>query len=114
MGGIDICPLCTKKAVEAFYKKKANDRVINMAEKMQDSRLWTPEQVLDDVKKEIASGEIKAKMLMVIYLDEDDDHYSPGFTQAGMRVSQIVSLCEAVKTLALQQMGLIADPLDRE
>ncbi|OEU65363.1 MAG: hypothetical protein BA863_01810 [Desulfovibrio sp. S3730MH75] len=46
------------------------------------------------------------KKLLVLALDEGDgSEYSISFIQSGMRMSQCLALCEAAKTLFLDEMG---------
>ena len=87
----------------------SEDNVVSLAEEAHDSRMWTPEQVLELALKDVQSGRITSKKLMVVYADDQDEGYHAGFIQSGLSMSQTVALCEVIKTMCLQQMGYIRD-----
>lgn len=86
----------------------SNDNIINMANATGDGTLQSPKHALEDALKSIGEhGAFKSgKKLLILALDEGDgDEYSISFIQAGMRMSQCVALCEAAKTVFLDEMG---------
>jgi glucan biosynthesis protein len=85
-----------------------NDDVISMANKMNDGSFHTPKQALEEAISEIGkSGAFKeGKKVLVLALD-DNGGYNISFIQAGMKMSECVSLCEVAKTLFLGEMDYI-------
>lgn len=84
------------------------DKVISMALKHEDGTLWSPEdalkQALDDIGKNGAFKE--GKKILIIGLDTDNQ-YDISFIQAGMSMSECLTLCEVAKTAFLKEMGYI-------
>jgi hypothetical protein len=85
----------------------SND-IINLANKTNDGTKQSPEQALstalDDLGKYGAFE--KGKKLLILALD-DTDGYSVSFIQAGMKMSECLTLCEVAKTLFLSEMEYI-------
>jgi hypothetical protein len=82
-----------------------------MANKLSDGTLQSPEQALQEAMKDIGQrGAFKSgKKLLILALDEgeNNDQYHVSFIQAGMKMSQCLTLCEVAKTLFLDQMGYL-------
>jgi len=87
----------------------SDDNVISMADKTQNGTLQSPEQALQDALKDIGKhGAFKnGKKLLILALDDDDGQYSVSFIQAGMKMSQCLTLCEVAKTKFLAEMGYL-------
>lgn len=87
----------------------SDDNVVSMANALCDGTLQTPEQALQDALKDIGQrGAFKhGKKLLILALDEGEqgDKYEISFIQAGMKMSQCVSLCEVAKSLFLSEMN---------
>lgn len=87
------------------------DKVISMATAANNGKLRTPEQALqsalDDIGKRGAFKDGKKLLIMALDTGEDDDEYSISFVQAGMKMSECLTLCEVGKTLFLDEMGYI-------
>jgi len=86
-------------------------KVISLSEKTNNGSMWSPEdclrQCLDDIGKR---GALKGgKKLLVLSLDDSDGNYSTSFVQAGMSMSQCLTLCEVAKTTFLKEMKYIPD-----
>jgi hypothetical protein len=65
----------------------------------------TPEMALIDATQELASGELQCDKLLIIGLDTRDESYSIRSYNSGLRNSEILALCEAVKADTLRRMG---------
>ena len=90
-------------------KIMSDDKVVSMAEKMDDARLWTPKQALEDALNDIGvRGAFEnGKKILIIALDESDGQYETNYIQAGMSSSECVALCEIAKTIFLREMNYI-------
>lgn len=86
------------------------EKIISMAEKADDAAFQSPEQTLEISLNDIGKyGAFKnGKKLLVLCLDESEGNYSISFNQAGMKMSECVSLCEVAKIIFLEQMGYIS------
>lgn len=86
------------------------DNVINLSKITGDAAMQSPKQALEDALEEIESNEIggfkDCKKLMVLALN-DDDQYTVSFIQAGMKMSQCLTMCEVAKTIFLNEMGYL-------
>lgn len=79
--------------------------VKSMCEHSNNGCLRSPVEALDSAKEEYSLGNIKGKKVLILCLDDDEDQYSVSFIQAGMKMSQCVSLCEIAKDLFKEEMG---------
>ena len=75
-------------------------KMINLATELQDGTKQSPETCLrdcleNDIGKERAFK--SAKKLIIIALDDTEGQYDTSWNQAGMKVSEIISLLETVK-----------------
>ena len=87
-----------------------DDKVISMAEKMDDALLWSPKQALEDALSDVGvrGGAFKdCKKILILALDETDGQYHINYIQAGMKSSECMALCEASKTIFLREMNYI-------
>ena len=76
---------------------------ISMAEKLRDGTLWSIEQMLRDlVDDKERLGEYNKAVVLLL---NDDGGYSVGFSQAGMKMSECVALCEIGKDRFKEEMG---------
>lgn len=78
-----------------------------MAHAKADSTYWSPEQMLEDALAQVRRGERRGRKAVVIFLDESDDSYNVGWTQAGMKCSEMVGLAEVFKVDVLNEMGYV-------
>ncbi len=79
--------------------------VVSLADKYNNGTLHSPEQALNDALKCLGEdGAFKeGKKLLILALD-DTDGFNVSFIQAGMKMSECISLCEVSKTLFLSEM----------
>jgi len=86
-------------------------KVSSMAEFSGDGTKQTIKQALESALEEV--GERGAfehgKKILILALEEGDnkDLYKISFVQAGMKMSECLTLCEVAKTLFLDEMGYI-------
>ena len=84
-------------------------KVLSMADAARDGTLQTPKQALEAAIDEIGKrGAFEnGKKLLIIALDEggNKDMYRISFVQAGMKMSECLTLCEVAKTLFLDELG---------
>jgi len=86
------------------------DNIISMSKKTGDAGMSSPREVLEDALIEVEKKESGAfkncNKLLVLALD-DNDQYLVTFMQAGMKMSQCLTLCEVAKTVFLTEMGYL-------
>lgn len=81
-------------------------KVVRMADCTGNNTHVSPERLLEETLELVREGEIKSKRLVVLFLDTEDDAYDVRIRMAGgVRWSEIVSLVEVVKKIALSAMG---------
>jgi len=83
----------------------SKDKVISLAERFEDATKWSVEDMLLDALERVRSGEKANKKAIVLFLDDTEDRYLHGFSQAGMAMSECVLLCEMAKTMFKDEMG---------
>ncbi len=84
-----------------------DDGVISMAEKCGDGKLQSPRQVLEEALSYVGEvGAFRGKKLLILALDEGEQggQYDLSFIQAGMSMSQCISLCEVSKAMFIEEM----------
>jgi len=83
------------------------NKTISLAETTENALLWTPEDALKDVLQRLGpDGDLKdVNKIFIIRLSERNGGYDVGFTQAGMRMSECLALCEIVKSMIKKEMG---------
>ena len=79
--------------------------IVNMADHSDSSSLWTPEQMADQVAQDYRSGDRSGTKALVLHLDTTDGQYSVGFTQAGMKATEMIALMRVVEANILREMG---------
>lgn len=84
------------------------DKVISLAEKTGDGCMHTAKQALEEALADLAEGEFLENhdKILVLALN-DSDGYDVRFIQAGMKMSQCLTLCEVAKTIFLSEMDYI-------
>ena len=83
--------------------------VIDLSEKTGDAGMRSQKQALEDALSEIGKrGAFEnGKKLIVLALDDSDGQYSVSYVQAGMRMSECITLCEIAKSVFLKEIGYI-------
>jgi hypothetical protein len=84
------------------------DNVINMGKATENSMLITPEQCLKDcLENDLGKrGAFKdGKKILIIALDDTEGRYSFSFSQAGLKVSEIIGLLSILKKYFINLMG---------
>lgn len=82
--------------------------VVHLATRTNDGTRWTPEDALQSALDDIRSGKRTPTKLAVVMLDDRGDRYNIHFTQAGMRMSEIVVLLDTMATrLKMTLLGLV-------
>lgn len=91
----------------------SEDNVTSMADKLNDGRYNSPEQLLKTIMKDMGpDGPVKGAKMLVAILDDSSGDYEFSWYQCGMKMSECISLCEVAKTRFLRQMHFIADGYD--
>lgn len=92
-------------------RRSASSNVVSMAEATGDGTLCSPRDALEDVIKDMDTGGPlrHCKKVVILSLEDTDDQYKVSFTQAGMRMSECISLCEIAKCVFKKQMGYIPE-----
>ena len=87
----------------------SDDKVIRIAEALDDAKKLTPEQALDIARRDIGKREAfkDGKKLLILALDDTDGGYSVSFVQAGMKMSECNNLCDIASTIFKREMGYI-------
>ncbi len=83
--------------------------IIRLGDKTGNAEMQDPVELLKDAIKEYEEGgyfEGREKLL-ILSLDDKEGEYSVSFMQAGMKMSQCVSLCEVSKAIFLKKMNYI-------
>jgi len=91
----------------------SKDKIISLSKKQNNGTLQSPEQALHAALDEIGKrGAFEnGKKLLILALDngEDNDQYRVSFVQAGMKMSECLTLCEVAKTIFLTDMNYIPE-----
>lgn len=79
----------------------------------------SPEQMLEDAisiirDKEDNSHFKKANKMLIISVNTKNNNYEIGWMQAGMKMSECISLCEVAKMKFLSEMAHIVTPENLE
>jgi len=79
----------------------------SMGEFASNAMMVSPEAALKDALNDIGkNGSFeKGKKLLILCLDDSDDQYQVSWIQAGMKMSECLTLCDIGKTLFLDEMG---------
>lgn len=81
------------------------DKVVNLANVKGDATLWTPAQLFEDALNDDEYK--KYNKVISIFLKDTEDDYDIRFSQAGMSMSEILSVLEVAKTVVLSEMGYL-------
>lgn len=87
-----------------------SDNITNLGMYAKDARMVSPEGCLrnclsEDIGKRGAFK--KGKKLIIICLNDSDDEYEISWSQAGMKVSEIISLLDVAKHEFIRRMDLV-------
>lgn len=82
-----------------------DDNITYLADCTGDSMKWTVDQMLRDAVNEVSSGRRTPTKAIVIYLDDSDNGYHVGFSQSGMRLSEIVALTTVLNHILARDLG---------
>lgn len=87
--------------------EKPADNVVSLAEATGSAFFSSPEQILEDAKKDLAEGGAwyGREKAMVLSLDDSDGRFEVNYINAGLSCSQMLALAEVLKALALRDMG---------
>lgn len=84
--------------------------VISLAERTDSAAFATIEQTLESALQDVRDERgafAKGRKCLVIALDDNDGQYRINFVNGGMKMSECVALCEAMKIVALTEMNYI-------
>ena len=82
------------------------NNIKSMANASGDSRHTDAKETMRATLSEFEDGELKNhKKVLILALNEDNGSYDVAFRQAGMNMSECISLCEVIKPLFLEEMG---------
>lgn len=73
-----------------------------LSDKVSDSSLWGPREVLEDA----ISVCHKYKKALVVLLDDSDANYDRSWRQSGFKMSELIALCEILKSEFKSEMGI--------
>lgn len=65
--------------------------------------------MLHEAIDRLESGELEFDRALLLFLEPDPDSFIVRFMNAGMRMSECISLCEIAKVIFLRQMNYIPD-----
>lgn len=86
-----------------------DDKIVSLANKANNSIMQSPLQALEDaissIGKEAAFKD--GKKLLIIALDDTDGQYKTNWIQAGMKMSECLTLCEVAKISFLDEMNYV-------
>lgn len=87
----------------------SEDNVISLGQKTDDAKFVSVEDALREAISDIGkNGAFKnGKKVLILALDDTSENFEVSFIQAGMKMSQCVSLCEAAKAIFLRNMGYV-------
>jgi hypothetical protein len=88
-------------------EKSVDENIISLSKKTGDAFMQSPEGALKDALKETGLGGCfeGRKKILILSLDDAEDEYNVTFLQAGMTMSQCVSVCEVAKAIFLKEMN---------
>ena len=83
--------------------------VTKLSDKAGDGTMQSPQQALEAALNDIGKyGAFEnGKKLLILALDDTQKNYNVSFIQAGMKMSECISLCETAKTIFLREMDYI-------
>ncbi len=80
-------------------------KISYISDKKCDGNLWSVKDMLRDAVNDPLIIDGTFNKALIIKLDDKNDAYTVGFSQAGMSMSQCLALVEVVKTVLLEEMG---------
>ena len=72
-------------------------KVISLAERTDDNRKWSLEQMLEETLREVRAGEIRATKAVLIFVDDSEGRYDNGVRSCNISASDTIRLCEITK-----------------
>lgn len=87
----------------------SDDNVISLAKKTDSAAFVSVEDALKEALADIGkNGAFKnGKKVLILAIDDTNENFDVSFIQAGMKMSQCVTVCEVAKTIFLRSMGYI-------
>lgn len=84
-----------------------SDKIISMADKANDATFQSPKQALEDALNDTGKeGALKkGKKVLILAIDDTDGCYDISWYQAGMKMSECLTLCEVSKAKFLEEIG---------
>jgi len=85
------------------------DNVKQISSKSGDGTMMDIKGALHDALQHVGEkGSFKnGKKILILALDDTEENYCISFIQAGMKMSECISLCETAKTIFLSEMNYI-------
>ena len=90
-----------------------NDNIVQFTKDQETPREML-ERVIVEHESQVHPNLVNAKKALVVFLDDTNGAYSISTYTAGLKVSELLSLIEVVKTSALIQMGYLKEGGDGE
>lgn len=86
--------------------------ITRMSEFKNDANLCSPQQALEDALREITEVNRGAfnkdcTKLLVLAVDDSSGSFQVSFIQAGMKMSECISLCEIAKLVFMREMNYV-------
>ena len=88
-----------------------DSNIVSLVDRTGSSKFQSPEMALREALEDIKEGgcwEASSKMLIIV-VDDSTDEFKIGFANAAMKASEIIAVCEIIKTRALVSMGHIGE-----
>lgn len=77
--------------------------LVALKDRSDSAAFSTPEDVLEDVSKLLKDKEkgafVNGKKILVLMLDDTDDHFTVSFVQGGMKMSECLAVAEVAKSI---------------
>ena len=80
-------------------------KITHLSHRCSDGTKWTVEQMLEDALSDLREHRRAPTKAIVIFLDDESLKYDVGFSQAGLSLSQAISLIEVAKSSLLREIG---------
>lgn len=87
----------------------SDDKIISLAKETNSALVRTPEDVLKEALEAVHKEGVleEGTKILVLALDDTNNRYNIEFFQAGMRMTECISLMEIAKTEFLREMGYL-------
>lgn len=85
------------------------EKVTNIGDYANNAKMVSPEMCVKDCLENFIGKKgafKKGKKLLILCLDDDDGLYAMSYMQAGMKVSEMVSMIEIAKNNFISEMDL--------